>query len=80
MRFHKRHDLMQLILQLAKFLGNLTFPIVCANFKTNDTAMNAVNIKPYTIIEKHNLGFIGVITPDTKGTSICFPVIVQEIH
>lgn len=31
--------------------------------------MNSVGIKPYTIIEKHQLGIIGVITPDTKGTS-----------
>lgn len=30
--------------------------------------MNSVGIKPYTIIEKHQLGIIGVITPDTKGT------------
>jgi 2',3'-cyclic-nucleotide 2'-phosphodiesterase (5'-nucleotidase family) len=29
--------------------------------------MNEVGINPYTIIEKHNLGIIGVITPDTKG-------------
>ena len=35
--------------------------------------MNAVNIKPYTIIEKHSLGIIGVITPDTKGKSMSFP-------
>jgi 2',3'-cyclic-nucleotide 2'-phosphodiesterase (5'-nucleotidase family) len=62
-----------LFFQLAKFLDNLTFPIVCANFKTNDTEMNAVNIKPYTVIEKHNLGIIGVITPDTKGISMPFP-------
>ncbi|KAG8820596.1 hypothetical protein FRC19_008734 [Serendipita sp. 401] len=55
--------------ELAAFLKNITFPIVCANFKTNDTAMNEVNIKPYTIIEKHQIGIIGVITPDTKGTS-----------
>ncbi|CCA67175.1 related to 5`-nucleotidase precursor [Serendipita indica DSM 11827] len=55
--------------ELAAFLKNLTFPVVCANFKTNDTAMNALNIQPYTIIEKHQLGIIGVITPDTKGTS-----------
>ncbi|KIM23775.1 hypothetical protein M408DRAFT_17804 [Serendipita vermifera MAFF 305830] len=55
--------------ELAAFLGNLTFPVVCANFKTNDTAMNAVNLKPYTIIDKHKLGIIGVITPSTKGTS-----------
>jgi hypothetical protein len=31
--------------------------------------MNAVNIKPYTILQPHNIGVIGVITPDTKGTS-----------
>jgi 2',3'-cyclic-nucleotide 2'-phosphodiesterase (5'-nucleotidase family) len=63
-----------LFFQLAKFLGNMKFPVVCANFKTNNAAMNAVKIKPYTIIEKHNLGIIGVTTPDTKGTSIqAFP-------
>ncbi|KAG8798765.1 hypothetical protein FRC17_007326, partial [Serendipita sp. 399] len=55
--------------ELSAFLKNLTFPIVCANFKTNDTGMNEANIKPYTIIEKHQIGIIGVITPDTKGTS-----------
>ncbi|PVF98209.1 Metallo-dependent phosphatase [Serendipita vermifera] len=55
--------------ELAAFIRNLTFPLVCANFHTNDTEMSALNIKPYLVIEKHNLGIIGVITPDTKGTS-----------
>jgi 2',3'-cyclic-nucleotide 2'-phosphodiesterase (5'-nucleotidase family) len=57
---------------LAAFIRNLTFPVVCANFHTNDTEMNALNIKPYLVIEKHNLGIIGVITPDTKGTNFTF--------
>lgn len=29
--------------------------------------MNKLNIQPYMIMEKHNIGIIGVITPDTKG-------------
>lgn len=55
--------------ELSKFLKNITAPVVCANLKTNHTGMNAVNIKPYTILQPHNIGVIGVITPDTKGTS-----------
>ncbi|KZV99639.1 Metallo-dependent phosphatase [Exidia glandulosa HHB12029] len=56
--------------ELTHFLGNLTFPVVCANLKTNHTGMNALkNWKPYTIIERHNVGIVGLLTPDTKGTS-----------
>lgn len=56
--------------ELSTFLGNLTFPVVCANLKTNHTGMNSLkNLKPYTIIERHNIGIIGLLTPDTKGTS-----------
>lgn len=54
-------------LKLAAFLRNLTFPVICANFQTNDTAINALDIKPYIILEQHSLGIIGVITPDTEG-------------
>lgn len=56
--------------ELTAFIGNLTFPVVCANLKTNHTGMNELkNLIPYTIIKKHNLGIIGILTPDTKGTS-----------
>lgn len=56
--------------ELSAFINNLTFPVVCANLKTNDTGMNALkNWKPYTIIERHNVGIVGLLTPDTKGTS-----------
>ena len=56
--------------ELSTFISNLTFPVVVANLKTNHSGMNELkNLHPYTIIKKHNIGIIGLLTPDTKGTS-----------
>lgn len=53
---------------LAEFLTNLTFPTVCANINTNNTALNATII-PYHIFEQHNLAVIGVTTSTIPSIS-----------
>lgn len=41
--------------------------------------MNEVGIQPYTIIERHQLGIIGVITPDTKGSLLVSPIVYYRL-
>ncbi|KAF9023510.1 5'-nucleotidase [Hymenopellis radicata] len=53
---------------LAEFLTNLTFPTVCANINTNNTALNAT-IVPYHIFEQHNLAVIAVTTSTIPSIS-----------
>ncbi|KAJ7259927.1 hypothetical protein C8J57DRAFT_1515275 [Mycena rebaudengoi] len=42
------------------------FPIICANIKT-DTKKLSNNLVPFHILEKWDINFITVITPDTKS-------------
>ncbi|KAF9000369.1 Metallo-dependent phosphatase [Hymenopellis radicata] len=53
---------------LAQFLQNLTFPVVCANIHTNNTALSKALV-PYHIFEKHNLAVIGLTTATTPSIS-----------
>lgn len=46
----------------------MTFPIVCANIVTNNTALNKT-INPYHIFPQHNLAVIGVTTDTTPSIS-----------
>ncbi|KAF9265140.1 Metallo-dependent phosphatase [Marasmius fiardii PR-910] len=65
---------------LATFLNNLTFPAVCANVQTNNTALDKA-MAPYHIFEKQQLAVIGVTTQTTsfisspgKGTQFLDPI------
>lgn len=52
---------------LAKYLRNLTVPIVSANINTSITELSR-QLKPY-IITKYQVGIIGMITPETGAVS-----------
>ncbi|KAJ3314415.1 hypothetical protein HDV04_000377 [Boothiomyces sp. JEL0838] len=57
---------------LTMFIKNLTFPVLSSNIDFNSS--NALDLfhaglKPYTIIEKYNLGIIGYITKNTNSIS-----------
>ncbi|KAI8805429.1 Metallo-dependent phosphatase-like protein [Cladochytrium replicatum] len=62
------HEFDETELYLSQFIKNLTFPVLAANIEPS-SAPNIFNagVKPYTIIAKHNLAIIGVITRDTKN-------------
>ncbi|CCG84644.1 protein of unknown function [Taphrina deformans PYCC 5710] len=53
---------------LASYLRNLTVPIVCANVNTSIKELSSQLI-PYTIIERYQVGIIGVVTPETSSVS-----------
>lgn len=53
---------------LAAYLRNLTVPVVCANVNTSIDELSAQLI-PYTIIDRYQVGIIGVITPETSSVS-----------
>ncbi|KAJ2159051.1 hypothetical protein GGF46_003310 [Coemansia sp. RSA 552] len=51
---------------LAAFLGNISFPAVCANIDTSKNPRLARVVRPYIIFERLGLGIIGFIT-NTAG-------------
>ncbi|KAJ7236807.1 Metallo-dependent phosphatase-like protein [Mycena rebaudengoi] len=53
---------------LADYLANLTFPIICANIKT-DTKKLSDNLVPFHILKKWDIAVVSVLTPETKGIS-----------
>ncbi|KIY71075.1 Metallo-dependent phosphatase [Cylindrobasidium torrendii FP15055 ss-10] len=53
---------------LAEFLANLTFPTLCANVVTNNTALNKTLV-PYHIFEEHNLAVVAVTTDTIPSIS-----------
>ncbi|ORX98709.1 Metallo-dependent phosphatase [Basidiobolus meristosporus CBS 931.73] len=55
--------------QLAEFLGNLRFPVVCANLEVGAESDLAKKVKPYHIFPQYSLGVIGIITNTTGFTS-----------
>ncbi|KAJ1951124.1 hypothetical protein FBU59_000343 [Linderina macrospora] len=55
---------------LAKYLTKVHVPAICANIKfTEPDSDLQANIQPYTIIDRHHIGIIGVLTPDTAASS-----------
>ncbi|KAJ2168236.1 hypothetical protein GGH15_001551 [Coemansia sp. RSA 562] len=55
---------------LAKYLGKIRASALCANldFTRSIPALQAA-VQPFTIIERHHLGIIGLLTPDTAVSS-----------
>ncbi|KAJ2779765.1 hypothetical protein GGI15_003771 [Coemansia interrupta] len=60
---------------LATFFEKINFPAICANIDTSGNANLAKVVKPYVIIDKHNLGVIGYITNTTGSISKAGPTI-----
>ncbi|KAJ1926865.1 hypothetical protein EC988_010268, partial [Linderina pennispora] len=60
---------------VAKFFNLLRFPVVCANMDTSKNPNLAKIVKPYTIIDKYQLGVIGYITNTTGSISSSGPTV-----
>ncbi|KAF8473383.1 5'-nucleotidase protein-like protein [Kalaharituber pfeilii] len=54
--------------KLAEFLGNLTFPVISSNIRTDNPALNA-SLVPYHIFPKHDLAIISATTETTPDIS-----------
>ncbi|KAJ2304022.1 hypothetical protein IWW55_002631 [Coemansia sp. RSA 2706] len=55
---------------LARYLSGVRAPALCANldFTRQLPALQAA-VQPFTVVERHHLGIIGVLTPDTALSS-----------
>ncbi|KAJ2155939.1 hypothetical protein GGF46_005511 [Coemansia sp. RSA 552] len=55
---------------LARYLSMVRAPALCANlgFSREMPELQAA-VQPFTVIERHNLGIIGVLTPETAASS-----------
>ncbi|KXN68190.1 Metallo-dependent phosphatase [Conidiobolus coronatus NRRL 28638] len=60
---------------IARVAKNFKFPIISANIDASKNPKLASVLKPYTIIEKYNLGIIGYITPSLASISNSGPTI-----
>ncbi|KAJ2448335.1 hypothetical protein EV183_005495 [Coemansia sp. RSA 2336] len=68
------HELDRGLDHLVQYLNKLESPVLCANldFTREFPAMQAA-VQPFTVIEKHKLGIIGVLTPDAAESSSMAP-------
>ncbi|KAJ2843205.1 hypothetical protein IWW36_005641, partial [Coemansia brasiliensis] len=64
------HELDRGLDHLARFLNKLQAPALCANldFTREFPALQAA-VQPFTVIERHKLGIIGVLTPEAAESS-----------
>ncbi|KAJ1746773.1 hypothetical protein LPJ79_005699 [Coemansia sp. RSA 1821] len=64
------HELDRGLDHLVQYLNKLRSPVLCANldFTREFPALQAA-VQPFTVIEKHKLGIIGVLTPDAAESS-----------
>ncbi|KAJ1900932.1 hypothetical protein LPJ66_001140 [Kickxella alabastrina] len=60
-------------LHLARFLQKVHAPAICANllFPAGSSGLAALqaSVQPFTIIDRHKVGVIGVLTPDAMASS-----------
>ncbi|KAJ1769839.1 hypothetical protein LPJ74_003686 [Coemansia sp. RSA 1843] len=56
---------------LAKYLDKVRAPAICANleFSTQDVPELQAALQPFTIVDRHKVGIIGVLTPETAKSS-----------
>ncbi|KAJ2699544.1 hypothetical protein FB645_005285 [Coemansia sp. IMI 203386] len=58
---------------LARYLSRVHAPALCANLEfPADTELAALqaSLQPFTVIERHRIGVIGVLTPETMDSSV----------
>ncbi|KAJ2877787.1 hypothetical protein FB639_003618 [Coemansia asiatica] len=67
---------------LARYLARVHAPALCANleFPADTTDLSALQsaLQPFTIIERHRVGIIGVLTPETMDSSMMGGVRVTD--
>ncbi|KAJ2558632.1 hypothetical protein EV175_000704 [Coemansia sp. RSA 1933] len=56
---------------LARYLNRVRAPAVCANieFATQDVPELQAALQPFTVVDRHKVGIIGVLTPETERSS-----------
>ncbi|KAI9505371.1 Metallo-dependent phosphatase-like protein [Coemansia spiralis] len=56
---------------LARYLAKVTAPAVCANLEfTKDVPQLQMMVQPFTVVDRHKLGVIGVLTQETMASSM----------
>jgi len=53
---------------LVAFIKNLTFPVICANVNSTNTALQQ-SLVPYKVFPKHDLAVVAVTTDTIPGIS-----------
>ncbi|KAJ2719225.1 hypothetical protein GGI07_005334 [Coemansia sp. Benny D115] len=58
---------------LARYLGKVHAPAICANLEypaDGSLADLQASLQPFTIVDRHKVGVIGVLTPETMASSV----------